>query len=150
MTLLVEDLTWGGVLVALALFVATFVGSLVVVGFLLVKVSPTYFQDFHRRELWPDRHPVVRVAGRIVKNLVGVALLVIGIVLSLPGVPGQGLMTILIGLMLVDFPGKRSLERRMIGRPRILRAVNRLRRRFGRRALVLGRRRGRHFKARKG
>ena len=52
------------------------------------------------------------------------------------------LATILIGLMLIDLPGKRRLERKLVGRPRILRAINRLRKRFGSPPLVLGRRRG--------
>jgi hypothetical protein len=30
--------------------------------------------------------------------------------MSVPGVPGQGLLTILLGVMLLDFPGRRSLE----------------------------------------
>ena len=63
-------------------------------------------------------------------------------VLTLPGVPGQGMLTILIGLMLLDVPGKRRLERRIVGRRRILQAINRLRKRFGRPPLVLGGRRG--------
>jgi hypothetical protein len=69
---------------------------------------------------------------RVAKNLLGLVLIVVGIALSLPGVPGQGLLTILIGLMLVDFPGKRSLERRLLARPRVLETLNRIRARLGR------------------
>jgi hypothetical protein len=139
---LAQQITYSDVLLGIGLFAATFFGSLAVVAFLLVRVSPMFFQDSHSRDLWPDRHPVLRLVGLVVKNAVGIALLALGLLLSLPGVPGQGLLTMLIGLMLVDFPGKRRLERRIIGRPRILRAVNRLRRRFGRPPLVLGTRRG--------
>jgi hypothetical protein len=45
--------------------------------------------------------------------------------------PGQGIVTILIGLVLVDLPGKRALERWMVGRPRVLAAINRLRAKYG-------------------
>jgi hypothetical protein len=38
----------------------------------------------------------------------------------------------IIGLTLVDFPGKRRLERRLLRHPRVLRAINRLRARFDR------------------
>ena len=38
---------------------------------------------------------------------------------------------------MLDFPGKRRLERRLIGRPRILRSINRLRARFNRPPLVM-------------
>lgn len=41
--------------------------------------------------------------------------------------PGQGVLTILIGLSLLDLPGKRAVERRLIGNPAVLRAVNALR-----------------------
>lgn len=136
---LIEDLTWGGALFALALFVATFTGSLLVVGFLLVKLPPTYFQDDHPRDFWPDRHPAIRLTARITKNVVGFVLLVVGIVLSLPGVPGQGILTILIGIMLLDFPGKRRLERAIVGRPTVLAPINRLRQRCGKPPLALDR-----------
>jgi hypothetical protein len=107
------------------------------VGALLVRLPATYFLDRHERGLWIDQHPIVRWLGIILKNALGWALIALGAVLSLPGVPGQGLLTILLGVMLIDFPGKRTLERRLIGRPGVLDRVNRLRARFGRRPLVL-------------
>ncbi len=139
---LIEDLTWGGVFFGASLFLVTIIGSLLVAGVLLVKLPVTYFQDFHSRDVWADRHPVLRLTARSGKNVLGAILVVVGMILALPGVPGQGLLTILIGLMLLDLPGKRRLERRIVGRPRILRTINRLRKRFGRPPLVLGSRRG--------
>lgn len=118
-------------------FLVTFALSLAVVGALLVRLPATYFLDRHERGLWIDQHPIVRWLGIILKNALGWALIALGAVLSLPGVPGQGLLTILLGVMLIDFPGKRTLERRLIGRPGVLDRVNRLRARFGRRPLVL-------------
>lgn len=135
-------MSWGGVLLGASLFLVTLVGSLFVVGFLLVKLPATYFQDFHSRDFWADRHPVLRVTARSAKNILGAMLVVVGMILVLPGVPGQGVLTILVGVMLLDLPGKRRLERRIVGRPRILRAINGLRKRFGKPPLVLGRRRG--------
>ncbi len=57
--------------------------------------------------------------------------------MSLPGIPGQGLLTILLGVMLLDFPGKRRLEFKIISRPKVFRAINRLRARFDKPPLVL-------------
>jgi hypothetical protein len=54
-----------------------------------------------------------------------------GFVMALPGVPGQGILTMLIGLTLVDFPGKRSLEQRLVRRPSVRRALDKVRARFG-------------------
>ncbi len=132
---LVEDVTWSGVLLTVGLFVATFTISILVVGFLLVKLPATYFLDSHNRDFWVERHPVLRLAGRVLKNLIGVGLIAVGIVMLIG--PGQGILTILIGVMLVDFPGKRALERKLVGRPKVLHAVNHLRARYGKPPLVL-------------
>ena len=62
--------------------------------------------------------------------------MLLGIVLSLPGVPGQGLLTILIGVILLDLPGKQRFERRLMMRPAVFTAVNSIRARFGREPLL--------------
>lgn len=41
--------------------------------------------------------------------------------------PGQGLFTILMGLILSNYPGKYNIERRFISIPSVLRTVNWLR-----------------------
>jgi hypothetical protein len=71
------------------------------------------------------------------KNLLGVLVIALGVVLSLPGIPGQGILTILIGVLLLDIPGKRRLVRWLLRRPRLLKPLNRLRRWFGREPLVI-------------
>ena len=58
--------------------------------------------------------------------------MVAGFLLSLPGIPGQGVLTILLGVMLIEFPGKRRWELWLISRPRVHSAVNTIRQRFGR------------------
>jgi hypothetical protein len=61
----------------------------------------------------------------------------LGIALSLPGVPGQGLLTILIGAMLLDFPGKRRCEKWILRRRGVLSTINKLRARRGCPPLIL-------------
>jgi hypothetical protein len=61
----------------------------------------------------------------------GLVLIVIGTILALPGIPGQGLLTVLIGIMLLTCPGKRTWERKLLRLPHVLTAINRLRKRFG-------------------
>ncbi len=131
------NLTWSDILWGVGLFVITFSVSLAVVTFILVRLPATYFLDSHCRGLWIDQHPVIRWLGILTKNLLGVVLVVVGVATSLPGVPGQGILTILIGIMLLDFPGKRRLERKLVARPRILRTINNLRARFGRPPLIV-------------
>jgi len=58
----------------------------------------------------------------------GIAMLVL---------PGQGILTMLIGISLVDFPGKRQLERKLIGQPAVLNTINKVREKFGRPPLTV-------------
>ena len=74
---------------------------------------------------------VTRVTVLRAQNALGLVLIAVGLVMSVPGVPGQGLLTVLIGLMLVDFPGRRRLERALARRRGLLAAMNRIRARFG-------------------
>lgn len=125
-TTLAERLLWGA-----GFFVVSSLVSLAVVTAVLVSLPAGYFRDDAPPAAWP-RSPLLRWAWRIGKNALGLALLALGLLLSVPGVPGQGLLTMLIGLILLDFPGKRGLERRLVARPTVLGAINRLRARFGR------------------
>jgi hypothetical protein len=129
--------SWGYALVALGVFTVSLAASVLVLGGLLVQLPATYFLDHHNRDLWIDHHPCIRWTGILFKNAAGLGLVVFGLLLSLPGIPGQGLLTILLGLILLDFPGKRRLERWILRRPGILERVNRLRHRFGRPPLQL-------------
>ena len=77
---------------------------------------------------------MILVVGR---NLIGLLLVVGGIVLMIPGVPGPGFLILAIGVTLLDVPGKRRMELRLLQNPRVLRALNRVRARFGRPPLVV-------------
>jgi len=124
-------------LLGILIFIVTFVVSLAAVSFIIVKLPQTYFQESHSREFLVGHRPWVRWAGLIGKNLLGVLLVALGIVMSIPGVPGQGLLTILLGVMLIDFPGKRTLEQKLLSRPKVLSTINRLRHRYGRPPLLV-------------
>ena len=136
-TVVFGSITWQSILVGVLLFLVTFAISLAIVSFIIVNIPSDYFRKDRPRELWSDRHPAVRLLGVFVKNLLGVVLVALGIVMSIPGVPGQGILTILLGIMLLDFPGKRDLEHRLVSQPRVLNAINKLRHRFGKDRLVL-------------
>ena len=113
------------------LFLASVVISCLLIAVVLVILPPTFFLDSHCRDLWVDRHRAIRFAGRVAKNAFGILLIAFGVFLSVPGVPGQGILTILVGLVLVDLPGKRKWERKLLSLPSIESTVTRLRRRFG-------------------
>jgi hypothetical protein len=128
---------WRYLLIGAGLFVATFALSAAFVVAVLVSLPATFFLRRPERGLWGDRHPAIRWTGLVLKNLIGWVLIVMGLIMALPGVPGQGLLTILMGLVFADFPGKHRLERAILARPRVLGRINAVRARFGRPPLVL-------------
>jgi hypothetical protein len=129
--------SWQYVAVAAVVWVVSFVVSLAGITVFLVNLPPRYFLAGPQRQTLAQQHPLIRWTFRILKNGLGFLLVVLGGVLSVPGVPGQGLLTALVGLMLIDFPGKRRWERRIVAQPSIHAAINRLRARWGRPPLVL-------------
>jgi hypothetical protein len=66
---------------------------------------------------------------RALKNTVGAVLLVAGLLMLV--LPGQGLLTMLVGFVLVEFPGKRRLERAIARRPAVRAFLDDVRRRRG-------------------
>lgn len=118
-----------------AFAVASAVVSVFAVGAVLTRVPADYFVNPAARAP-SDRHPALKVLVVVGRNLLGYALIALGVVLSLPGVPGQGLLTVLMGVMLIDTPGKHAAERWLVTRRPVLRAVNAMRARAGRPPLV--------------
>ncbi len=118
-----------------------FAGSLVLflltpicVVWLIVRLPPDYFVKKRHRPLasW-DQRPVLRLLILVAKNLLGIVLLIAGLVMLLA--PGQGVLTIIGALILIDFPGKFRLERWLVTRQSVWRSINWLRKRAGRAAL---------------
>jgi hypothetical protein len=131
---LLRPLGWWG---ALGLSLGLAAGSIVLAGFMVIRWPVEKFKGPEVPPFWAGRHPLVRIAGLVAKNLIGYLIVLLGIAMAIPGVPGQGLLLILIGLTLIDFPGKRRVERRLIAIPSVLRGVNSLRKRFERAALEI-------------
>jgi len=102
-----------------------------------VKLPANHFSKSRKTKFWSGPHPLLHAAGIVGKNIAGVLLVALGIILSLPGVPGQGLLTVLLGIMLLDFPGRTRLEQKLLSRPSIVNAINSLRGRFGKPPLQL-------------
>lgn len=115
--------------------VLSLLATVLLLPVLVVRIPEDYFRHRHRRHDYArDRHPLVHHAIVVGKNTLGVALILAGLAMLL--LPGQGLLTLLIGLMLTDFPGKYALEKRIVGQPGVLRAVNWLRQRAGHPAVL--------------
>ena len=131
------SMTLRGAAIGVGIFIVTFSANLALVSFILVKIPADYFRESPKSKFLEKQSSVVRVLAIVGKNIAGVILVVLGVVLSLPGVPGQGVLTILLGVMLLDFPGRRRFERWIVSSPKVLGAVNKLRQRFDKPPLVL-------------
>ena len=111
--------------------VITFALGVFLVPLLVVRMPADFFvRKGPPADSFRGRHPVVRIAGLALRNLLGLALVLAGIAMLV--LPGQGILTILIGLGLLTFPGKRKLELAIVRRRPILRAVQWIRKRRGR------------------
>ena len=112
------------------LSVVTFVGSLVAVPWLIGRMRADYFlthwqvvQARHRR------HPALALTVFLARNALGLLLVAAG--LAMLFLPGQGLLTVLIGVCVMDFPGKRGLLQRLVRGPKVQGALNWIRRKRG-------------------
>ena len=122
--------------ILLAIFsFGSFIASIAGTTMLLMSLPADYFKTKER--IRRIKNPVVRICFSSLKNLFGGLLVIVGVLLSLPGVPGQGVLTILTGLIISDFPGKRRLERRLVRVPVVLSTANQIRSRFKRPPLVV-------------
>ncbi len=115
-----------------ALSVVMALAALLALPWVVTSLPQDYFTSA-RRSVWGERddppEPALAVILGVLKNIVCGALLVLGVVLIF--MPGQGLLTILVGLMLMNFPGKYQLERWLVQRPGVFRSLNWLRDRKG-------------------
>lgn len=107
-------------LTATIVSVVLFIGTLVAIPIVCVRLPADYFVRPMRPQV-PWRM-AARTAVACIVILMGVAMLVL---------PGQGILTILIGVSLLDFPAKRAWQRRLLRRPSVLRALNAMRMRAG-------------------
>ena len=100
-----------------------FFGTLILIPILVIHIPEDYFAREKRVRLYKrDRHPILQLALIVIKNIIGITFILTGIAMLV--LPGQGLLTILIGVMLTDFPGKYRFERKLITRKKILKTVN--------------------------
>ena len=113
-----EFLTW---IMFFSLFI--FIVSLIAMPYLIAIIPDDYFlHDKREATLFSLKHPVLRVIFKLFKNLAGIVLIILGIAMLI--LPGQGILTIIAGIIFVDFPNKYQLERWMVSRPRVLKTMN--------------------------
>jgi hypothetical protein len=102
---------------------------------LILRLPAGYFTYRHRHAVTKQRrHPALHLALTTTKNLIGALFVVAGIALLV--LPGQGVITLLAGAVIMNYPGKFEFERWLVRRPRVLPALNWLRTKYGREPLL--------------
>jgi hypothetical protein len=115
-------------IVLIVVSVAFFVGTLAAIPFIVRRLPADYFAR---------PRPKHSLAKRIVRNVVGVVLVAAGIVMLV--LPGQGIVTVLLGLSVLDLPIKDRILRWLLQRPKIQEGVQRIRSKAGKPPLVIPR-----------
>ena len=112
-----------------------FVGTLIAIPIILMRLPADYFDVRTPRPWMENHHPIIRLLGHIVKNVVGAIFLFAGFLMLF--LPGQGVLTMLIGLSLIEFPGKRRVEAKIVGQSTVLSTINAMRAKFDKPPLML-------------
>lgn len=100
--------------------------SLIVIPWILIKIPSDYFfADKRKRYPWGNCPPIIRSIVLLIKNLLGVILIISGIAMLF--MPGQGILTIVGGIVFMDFPHKYKIIRQIIKNSNILTYINKLR-----------------------
>ena len=115
-----------------------FIISLLSLPWLAAKIPEDYFlYDQRSSVLWKKKtSPVFHLLLTVVKNVLGIILLLGGILMLF--IPGQGLLTIFMGLVLIDYPKKYILERKLVKTPVVLKGINWLRKKANKPPLNVG------------
>lgn len=130
-----EALTWSKIIWTSVFIVISIIASYAAIVIGMIKIPADYFSSSYAKEIKTDQHITIRWTALIIKNIIGFLLIIAGIIMIFT--PGPGVPTILLGLIMMDIPGKRPLEARLINRPMVLTAVNDLRAKYNKPPLIM-------------
>ena len=99
-----------------------FLGSLAALPWLVGRLPEEYF-------LFTGRKGSGNVAAYLFRNFTGAAVFFMGVLMLFT--PGQGVLTIVAGLVIMEFPGKSRLIRYLTGFQKVREGLNWLRRKKG-------------------
>jgi len=108
--------------------IATLIMTFILLPVMITRLPQNYFVSDERPPPL-SRILIVHWILMALKNALGFAFVLLGIVLLF--LPGQGLLTLIIGLTIMNYPGKFAIERWLAMRPHVLPALNWLRTRYG-------------------
>ena len=96
-----------------------FVASLILIPLIIIRLPSDYFSAPHRK--WLRTHPVF-IPLFIVQHIIGATLFLAGILMLV--LPGQGILSMVLGLSLISFPGKHRMLQKIFSKPRVNRSMN--------------------------
>ena len=97
--------------------------SIIGVGWFISQIPEDYFiHEKRQSDNWKKYSPETRIVIIVAKNILGVTMLISGLLLLI--LPGQGVLTMIIGLLSIDYPGKFKLEQKIIAIPSIFKTLN--------------------------
>ena len=100
-----------------------FLLSILGISWFVAQIPEDYFLASKRkRSKWQEKKPILRLAVIFGKNIIGLSLITGGLLMLV--LPGQGLLTVVTGLLLINYPGKYKLEKKLVAIPSIFRALN--------------------------
>ena len=102
---------------------------LIISVFMMVLIISFLPEDYFKSEnrnlissVQNSRYPLLKLLVLITKNFFGVLLLLSGILMLV--LPGQGILTIITGLVFMDYPGKYKFERKLLRQKGVINSIN--------------------------
>lgn len=119
---------------SLSIFILTI--SVFMMVLIISFLPEDYFKSENRNlisSVQNSRYPLLKLLVLITKNLFGVLLLLSGILMLV--LPGQGILTIITGLVFMDYPGKYKFERKLLRQKGVINSINWIRSRLSKPSL---------------
>ena len=108
---------------------------LIISVFMMVLIISFLPEDYFKSEnrnlissVQNSRYPLLKLLVLITKNFFGILLLLSGILMLV--LPGQGILTIITGLVFMDYPGKYKFERKLLRQKGVINSINWIRSRL--------------------
>lgn len=108
---------------------------LIISVFMMVLIISFLPEDYFKSEnrnlissVQNSRYPLLKLLVLITKNFFGILLLLSGILMLV--LPGQGILTIITGLVFMDYPGKYKFERKLLKQKGVINSINWIRSRL--------------------
>lgn len=114
-------LTWLGIISTFTFFL-----SLLIIPLVIQRLDKDFFLHLHEHTKKEDEHPVIFILLRGLRYVVGSVLIIAGLMMLF--LPGQGILTTILGISLLDFPGKRMLTDKLLGFHSVQNGLNWIRR----------------------